>query len=219
MPAPATRRQPGAPAWFSAPQGRILLAAERQWVLRRLAERPVQPWLWLCPEAPEDWVPPPARGLLLHHGGGAGGYQGSVRCDLPLPVASGCIAHVVVQHAPSRGLQALLEECERVLLDGGRLWLCTFNPYSPYRLRAGLAGVAARPLGAWIQRLHALGLVAVAPPRCVGPRWRPRESAGNPGGGAASLRAGCVLEFEKRALAPVGPVPAGWRRPGAAPAA
>lgn len=217
MPAPDTRRQPGAPAWFSAPQGRLLLAAERRWVLQRLAERPVQPWLWLCPEAPADWTPPPARGLLLH--GGTGAYLGSLRCGLPLPVASGCIANVVVQHAPSPGLQPLLEECERVLLEGGRLWLCTFNPCSPYRLRAGPAGLAARPLTSWIRRLQALGLIAAAPPRCVGPRWFPRESAGNPAGGTASLRAGCVLEFEKRALAPVGPVPAGWRQPGTAPAA
>lgn len=216
MPSFVTSRQPGAPAWFSGPEGRILLSAERQWLLQRLSERPVQPWLWLAPNVPEDWDPPPPRGLLLQ--AGSGRYLGAVSCGLPLPVASGCIGNVVLQHVPGAGLQPLLEECERVLLDGGRLWLCTFNPCSPYRLRAGPAGWAARPVTAWIQRLHALGLVAAGPARCVGPRWRPRAGAGNPHGGTASLRAGCVLEFEKRTPAPVGPVPAGWR-PGTAPAA
>lgn len=216
MPSPVTSRQPGAPAWFSAPEGRILLSAEHAWLQQRLAARPVQPWLWLAPQVPGGWVRPAPRGLLLRTDGGH--YHGTVRCRLPLPVASGCVGNVVLQHLPAAGLQPLLEECQRVLLDGGRLWLCTFNPYSPYRLRAGWAGWSAAPVTAWIQRLQALGLVAVAPPRCVGPRWRPRQGAGNPGGGTASLRAGCVLEFEKRASAPAGPVPAGWR-PGATSAA
>ena len=211
-----TSRQPGTPAWFSGPEGRIVLSAERSWLLQRLSERPVQPWLWVAPQVPEEWVPPAPRGLLLQ--ADAGRYWGSVRCGLPLPVASGCIGNVVLQHVPGAGLQPLLEECQRVLLDGGRLWLCAFNPCSPYRLRAGLAGWTAPPLAAWVGRLQALGLVAVAPPRCVGPRWHPRQSAGNPGGGTASLRAGCVLEFEKRVSVPVGPVPTGWR-PGSASAA
>ncbi len=216
MPALATSRQPGTPAWFSRTEGRILLAAEQRWVLQRLAARPVQPWLWIAPARPEAWTPPRARGLLLN--AAAGPYEGAVRCRLPLPVASGCIGDVVLQHPPGPGLQPLLEECARLLLDGGRLWLCTFNPCSPYRLRAGLAGLGAPPVTAWIQRLHGLGLTLVGPPHCVGPRWRPRHSAGNPGGGTASLRAGCVLEFEKRVRAPVGPAPAAWR-PGPAPAA
>ncbi len=213
MPAAASSRQPGAPTTFRGVEADWLLAEERAWLSTQLAARPARPWLWLAPPAsmPRDWPLPPPRGVLLCAQGG--GYAGTLRCGASLPLANECLGDVVLQH-PDRDAEALLAECERVLVEGGRLWLFTLNPWSPYRWRMH-GDLAAVTGGAWQQRLRALGLQVDAP-RYIGPSWR----MGHAGGGAlvAPLRAGCVVVAEKRGLAPVAPVPVAWRT-GAAPAA
>ena len=135
MPAAAPSRQPGAPIRFSGPQVQCLLAQERRWLANQLAARPARPWLWLQPEAspPADGPIRHARGLRLHDCGQ--GYAGSLRCALPLPLASECLGDIVLQHPQPARADALLEECARVLVEGGRLWLFLLNPWSPYRLR------------------------------------------------------------------------------------
>lgn len=213
MPAAASSRQPGAPTRFRGAEADWLLAEERAWLSAQLATRPARPWLWLAPPAsmPRDWPLPPPRGVLLCAQGD--GYTGTLRCGASLPLANECLGDVVLQH-PDRDADALLAECERVLVEGGRLWLFTLNPWSPYRWRMAGDPPAIAP-GAWQQRLRALGLQVDAP-RYLGPCWR----MGHAGGGAlvAPLRAGCVVVAEKRGLAPVAPAPVAWRG-GAAPAA
>lgn len=213
MPVTASSRQPGASTWFSGQAGQWLLAEERRWLAGALASRPVRPWLWVAPIAAGGWRPPSPRGLLLHQDGA--GYAGSVRCGLPLPLPSECVGDVVLQHPAPERLDALLEESVRVLVEGGRLWLCVFTPWSPYRLRGGGAPGFAPSPGLCRRRLRALGLQYLAPAHFVGPCWRMRPGAG---GAAAPLRAACVIMAEKRVAAPVAPLPLRWRR-GAAPAA
>ncbi|KAF1687495.1 hypothetical protein B1992_02150 [Pseudoxanthomonas broegbernensis] len=215
MPAIASSRQPGAPIWFSGREGQWLLAMQRQWLLARLEARPARSWLWIAPVPAEGGALPARRGLFLHPDGH--GYRGGVRCGLPLPLPSGCLGDVVLQHPPAARLDELIEEGRRLLIEGGRLWLCAFNPYGPLRWRGTGARWAAPSVGQWQRRLSRAGLVC-APPRFIGPRWRLGETAGAESGCALSLRAGCVIEAEKRAALPSSPASLHWRR-GAAPAA
>ena len=84
----------------------------------------------------------------------SGGYAGTVRCGLPLPLANECLGEVVLQHPSPAQAGALLDECARVLVEGGRLWLFLANPWSPYRLRSvrDLPASASGPGAATIGR-------------------------------------------------------------------
>lgn len=215
MPAVVSSRQPGASLRFSGREAQWLLAEERRWLAAQLASRPARPWLWLAPEssvAAADWPRPPPRGLLLHERGA--GYGGTVRCGLPLPLPNECLGDVVLQHPGPRGAAALVEECARVLVDGGRLWLFLVNPWSPYRLRRPRDLPPAR--AAWRQHLRSQGM-QVDMACFIGPGWRMAPPRGAQAS-AWSLRACRVIVAEKRGLAPVAPAPVAWRH-GAAPAA
>src|SRR3546814_16338105 len=85
----------------------------------------------------------PGCGLRLQSG--LAGWTGDVRCALPLPLANESVAAVVLQHVEARGAEAdaLVQECARVLVPGGRLVLYALHPLSPWRWR--WAGPAARP--------------------------------------------------------------------------
>ena len=77
---------------------------------------------------------------------------------LPLPLANESMATIVVQHAAAGGRRsaALFDECARVLLPGGRLWLFALNPLSPYRWRwNGNHLSASEPI---CHALHFMGL-------------------------------------------------------------
>lgn len=180
--------------------GRALLESEAGHVAAALAERPGQAWLWL---APCDCTASPAgHGLCLQPD--RGGWRGDVRCALPLPLANESVATVVIQHvAGGRDAQPLLQECARVLVPGGRLWLFGLNALSPYRWRwAGTGLRASEPLP-WRRRLCAAGLVPDPVSQGLGPRWRPAcvpDAQHGPG-----LRAAWLLHAEKRvsSLTPV----------------
>jgi SAM-dependent methyltransferase len=139
-----------------------------------------------------------AAPLRLHPQGS--GFEGDVRCALPLPLASETCAVVIVQHPESLGFAPapLLEECARVLLPGGWLWLLAFNPLSPYRLRWWGQGLRAHEPVTWRKRLRAAGLAPDSLTQGVGPVWDihpdPRLQDG------VGLRAACLLRAEKRRL-------------------
>ncbi len=180
---------------------------EHHYLATQLARMPAQPWLWLGPSS--DWwptPPPPGRGLRLHREGD--GYLGDLRCRLPLPLPGEAVNAIVLQHAPLAGSRELIAECARVLMPGGRLWLTTLNPFSPYRLRWRRHRPDPLLLARCRHLLRESGL-QYAPPHYLGPLWG-EEGRGH---GPALLRASCLLEAEKRVAAAVGPsaVPVGWR--------
>lgn len=201
MPLSAFRPQPdpaGADAWFAGEAGQALLDSETDCVADALRQRPGQRALWLGPAAAAmpDATAAPAP-LRLHWA--AGGFHGQLRCGLPLPLASESCAIVVAQHPPGAGAgPELLDECARVLVPGGWLWLLSLNPLSPYRLRWRGHGLHAREPVTWRKRLRAAGLAPDSLTRGVGPVWEiaadPRLQDG------VGLRAAFLLRAEKRRL-------------------
>jgi SAM-dependent methyltransferase len=198
MPLPSTPGQPDSPGdWFATAAGRALLDSEVDSIHAALAERPGQPWLWLSPAAEREDMP---DGLGLRLQARASDWRGAVRCALPLPLANESVAAVVVQHVTRNGGHgtALLSECARVLVPGGRLWLFALNPLSPYRWRWNGNGLRATEPMPWRRRLRACGMHPDAVSQGLGPRWRIEADAGlQPGPG---LRAAWLLRAEKRAI-------------------
>ncbi|KAB7766284.1 hypothetical protein [Xanthomonas maliensis] len=214
MPAAPFSRQAGVSSWFETGGGRSLLQLERQLALAALQQRPSQPWLWIVPTAdlpPRDALQ--GRGLRLLRSGPR--LVGDVRCALPLPLPNESLQAIVVQHAVVGGAADFLAECERVLMPGGRLWLFTLNPLSPYRFRWARRGPAALRPDRWRSLALRAGLHCVGPERYLGPVWRNGRGASDPG--RAPWRAVYLLEVEKRAAAPIGPspiaLPARWPQP------
>jgi SAM-dependent methyltransferase len=221
MPVLQISRQPDALAWFDSVRGCPLLPAEQALIATAMASRPAQqPWLWLAPKASGPGMPDlPRRTLVLHRQ--QGGFSGSLRCGLPLPLPNESIGNLIVQHALDDGIDGLLDECVRVLEPGGRLWLFTLNPWSPYRARWRRSGLVARDPQAWRRSLRGLGLQPHADEVVyLGPVWRMSSDPANPVKSRSSrLQATCLLEFENRsaALIPPAPVTRQWQT-GATPA-
>lgn len=206
MPVPSLHGQPEAtPDWFATAPGRALLDSERDSVRAALDERPGQPWLWLSPAMERAQAENTAPGPGLHLQATAQGWAGSVRCNLPLPLASESVAVVVVQHvacSPARR-EALVSECARVLLPGGRLTLFCLNPLSPWRWRWGSSGLGASEPMPWRRQLRVAGLVPEPVSQGLGPRWGVVADAGFQQG--PGLRAAWRLQADKRTL-PLTPV-------------
>jgi SAM-dependent methyltransferase len=208
MPLLSHRRQPDiALDWFATPAGQALLAVEEIAMARVLARGPALPWAWLGVRAALAPETSDRRGLLLRREGG--GLTGSVRCALPLPIASESLNAVLLQHLLDDGVSAdaLLGECERVLAPGGTLWLATLNPWSPYRARWLATGLRGRAAGHWQLALRRAGFALDSVSlQWLGPRWHP--APGEAGIGAADrLRAGIALTVSKRVYAAIPPRP------------
>jgi len=189
-------------------------AVEQGVLLEQVQGFPAQPWLWLAPSA--AWQPvqvPVGRGLRLYRSADGRGWRGDFQCALPLPLPSGAVNAIVLEHAAALDLERLLAECARVLMPGGRLWMTLLNPCSLYRTRWQWQG--ARPPSASrcraLLRREGLRLRSV---RHFGPLWS--DSGRASGTALPALRAASMLEFEKRAHAFIGPEPVravGWRGP------
>lgn len=129
------------------------------------------------------------------------GWRGPILCRLPLPIATESLGAVVLQHVTSlrnAGSGALLAECARALVPGGRLHLLALNPISPYRLRwqgRGLRGADAPHLR---QLLRDVGLAPEDYAQGVGPQWA-TELSELPQAGAG-LRAAYVQRADKRTI-------------------
>jgi hypothetical protein len=206
MPSSSPTGQPAGPSertlsWFESAAGQAVVSSETDSILAALQEREGHGWLWLAATGSQGG--PAGRGLRLTRAGS--GWDGPVRCGIPLPLANESVATVVVQHAGQRGAHAgaLVAECARVLVPGGRLWLYALNPVSPYRFRwSGWAVRASEPMP-WRRRLRDAGLQPDAISQGVGPRWRIEASPALQQG--PGLRAAWVLRAEKRVV-PLTPV-------------
>jgi len=218
MPFLQNNRQPEAMDWFAGAPAQTLLLAEQALISGALVTRPaLSPWLWLAPcAAAADEVQLPPGSLRLHRDGT--GLAGSARCALPLPLPNESIGNLILQHVLDEPGDQLLEECVRTLEPGGRVWLFTLNPWSPYRARWTGSGLSPHGPQDWRQRLRGLGLQPCAAEiSYIGPVWQPE--AGAEPTSVDRLRAACLLQVEKRTAAPIPPAPvkAEWQ-PGAAPA-
>lgn len=190
----------------------------REWEHRLLHEQlrgfPSQPWLWLGPGA--AWLPesPPAgRGVRLHRDADGQGWAGDLRCGLPLPLPAETMKAIVIEHADHRDLDALLSECARVLMPGGRIWMTVLNRCSPYRAHWQWQGVQPPSVTRCRVLLQRQGLRCRSV-RHLGPLWR--QGDGAPGTALPVLRALCVVEAEKRSEAFIGPAAVKqvrWRSP------
>ncbi|MGH8084143.1 MAG: methyltransferase domain-containing protein [Lysobacter sp.] len=208
MPAIAPQRQtessPTALNWFGSEAGQGLLAAEASAVQRTLAGCPALPWVWMGTTA----ASPPSvagRGLLLRRD--RRGWDGALRCGLPLPLASETFGAVLLQHVLDDDFDAdgLLGECARILAPGGTLWLAALNPWTPYRARWARSGLRTRDPGRWQAALRRAGFAADSiSMQWLGPHWR--VGHGDAGVGATDrLRAGLALTVSKRVWAAIPP--------------
>lgn len=184
--------------WFLLPAGQAVLDSEQTVVADALAAHPVVglPWLWLAPTTVAE--PPAGRGLRLSPAGD--GWYGPIRCRLPLPLASESLGAVVLQHVGDAPIEtaALIEECTRLLVPGGRLSLLAMNPLSPYRLRWRRAGMSAHDPSTWRRLLADAGLSPEPVAHGVGPQWSPTASPSLQSG--PGLRAAYLQRAEKRAF-------------------
>ena len=214
MPALQSSRQATLDPWFDSEPAQALYRLEQQLLLPRLSALPTQPWLWMAPTA--RWLEGAqltGRGLRLHRA--AAGYAGDARCTLPLPLPDESVNAIVLQHVTAADAADLLAECERVLMPGGRLFLTTLNPFSPFRAHWRRHGMVVRTPQRLRQLMERLGLECDVS-RYIGPVWHaaPARHAR-----LAPLRAACLFAVEKRTLALPGPTPlqVRWRAPLAAP--
>ena len=203
VPSPPGQPEPAAPDWFGSAAGRVVLDSEAESVAAALADGRGLPWLWLAPSDGGGSHPVDGRGIRLL--AEDRGWIGDIRCGLPLPLASESIGAIALQHVLTRDAagQALLAECARVLVPGGRLTLFALNPLAPYRWRWRGAGLKASEPLLWRRRLREAGLVPEPLSQGVGPSWRetplPRLQQG------VGLRAAFLLRAEKRAF-PLTPI-------------
>jgi SAM-dependent methyltransferase len=205
MPAPSPTGQPDAATadWFCSAAGQAILDSESDVLLAGLGERRGLPWLWLAPHDGREPARADGRGLRLI--AGKDRWIGDVRCALPFPLASESIGVIALQHVLTRDAagQALLEECARILVPGGRLVLFALNPLAPYRWRWRGAGLKSSEPLLWRRRLRLAGLEPEPLSQGIGPSWR-ETPAPQPQQGAG-LRAAFLLRAEKRVI-PLTPV-------------
>ena len=107
----------------------------------------------------------------------------------------------VVRLDPRSG--ALLAECARALVPGGRLHVLALNPLSPYRLRWLRSGLRVADTARLRRLLADVGLAPMPQAQGLGPQWKVRvrsEPHDGPG-----FRAAYLQSAEKRTI-PLTPV-------------
>ncbi|TWI03458.1 methyltransferase family protein [Luteimonas cucumeris] len=198
MPVRSASRQPdGARSWFMTPQGQALLRSEEGPLRQGLGERPGLPALLLAPHIPDIGQ---NNGVFIRLKQVNGIFDGDVRCATILPIASEAVGTVILQHVAETcaAWPELLEECVRVLVPGGRLWIFALNPLGLYRARWSGNGLRSCEPVTWRRRLRAQGLQPEPVSVGLGPRWR-IQPVPDPQTGAGS-RAAYLLRAEKQVI-------------------
>ncbi len=200
MPSLSPLRQPELPsAWFATGHGRLVLECEQSLLASAGATRPGLPWVCIStadrPGNIDD------RRLLWLRMDDSGLLGGDLGCAVDRwPLASESIGLVVVQHAAECGLvwEDALAEAARVLVPGGRIWLFSLNPLSPYRRHWWLRGMSDAEPFTWRRRLRRHGFEPDAVAEGIGPSWNPGRIDGMRTG--AGARAAYRLRAEKRVI-------------------
>jgi SAM-dependent methyltransferase len=149
--------------WFDSPAG---LALQGQ------AMATVMPWLWpicghnaLLLKASRQSPVPDLQctahiSLVREHQRFSGDAMAD---DRRLPLSAECISLVLAGFVLESAIQpeALISECERVLLPEGYLALLTLNPFSPSRLRGNWRHLELHGAAFWQRMLHQQGLEPV----------------------------------------------------------
>lgn len=198
MPVRSVSRQPdGARSWFMTPQGQALLSSEEGPLRQGLGERPGLPALLLAPHGLDI---EPKSGICVRLAQVGDIFEGDIRCAAALPIASEAVGTVILQHVAETfaGWPELLEECARVLVPGGRLWIFALNPLGLYRARWSGNGLRSCEPVTWRRRLRAQGLQPEPVSVGLGPRWRIQPML-EPQTGAGS-RAAYLLRAEKQVI-------------------
>jgi len=204
MPVFPPARQDTPPAWFATAQVQVLRQAEHTCLHEQLRPFPTQPWLWLAPES--SWLPDPlpsGRGIALYRATEGVGWCGDIRCALPLPLPSQALNAIVLEHVVASELEAVLAECARLLMPGGRVWLSMLNRFSPYRSHWQRREIRSLSLARCRNALQREGLYVRAVHHCgplIGDQTSPPRLAW-----LKRLRAVCIVEAEKRRSAFIGP--------------
>ncbi len=174
-----------------------MLRSEDEAVRQAMRERPGLPSLWLTQQHSHIDV---EGGLCVRLAQDNGFFAGDVFCDTDLPLASEAIGTVILQHVGETypDWADLLEECARVLIPGGRLWVFALNPLGLYRARWSGNGLRSCEPVTWRRRMRAHGLQPEPVSMGLGPRWRV-QALPDPQTGAGS-RAAYLLRAEKQVI-------------------
>ena len=144
----------GFPRWFDTPLGQTLLDKERNVLFHGVRRFHGDTMLWLGPVGVSDlelercmvrqrlfgalFDESAARGAL---GPTAGVFRGGIE---QLPFQSSTVDAIVVHHGLEcvEDARSAMREVARVLAPGGRLLICSFNPYSLWGVRRLYARLA-----------------------------------------------------------------------------
>lgn len=179
------------------PQGQAVLRSEDEAVRQAMRERPGMASLWLTPHYAKIEA---EAGLCVRLAQNGRLFAGDVRCDATLPLASEAFGTVILQHVAEAYADwpELLEECARVLIPGGRLWVFALNPLGLFRARWSGNGLRSCEPVTWRRRMRAHGLQPEPVSVGLGPRWKV-QALSDPQTGAGS-RAAYLLRAEKQVI-------------------
>lgn len=205
MPNTHTQRQSRAAAWFQTPEARSVLVSGWPHLARVCGTRPNMPVL--CVSAMGK--PAAFRDLSLQNSvwlsSWNSGYSGDANCSHPWPLPSESIGTLVLHHVTDilQDREALFEDCHRVLLPGGQLFVFALNPLSLARRWWWRSGIASSEPSSLRIALRRHGFHCDTSTMGFGPTWSdsPDESTAR----GAGARAAYLLHAEKRVV-PLTPI-------------
>lgn len=133
------------------------------------------------------------------------GYSGDAQCANPWPLPSESIGTLLLHHLTDTLVDrdALLEDCHRVLLPGGQLFVFALNPLSPARRWWWRSGMVSSEPSSLRRALRRHGFHCDTSTMGFGPVWGGVADATTSRG--AGVRAAYLLHAEKRVV-PLTPV-------------
>ena len=133
------------------------------------------------------------------------GYSGDANCAHPWPLPSESIGTLVLHHVTDVLVdrEALFEDCFRVLVPGGQLFVLALNPLSPMRRTWWRNGIVSSEPSSLRIALRRKGFHCDTSTMGLGPVWS--DTPDPTTGRGAGLRAAYLLHAEKRVI-PLTPV-------------